>query len=68
MVLYNTLIIGGPRRTWFTLTLIGTTLLRRPSVIKEAVSFAVVHQAFHRYASVLANELERAQAELDTAG
>ena len=49
----------------FTLTLIGTTLLRRPSVIKEAVSFAVVHQAFHRYAEVLASELDGAVSQFD---
>ena len=66
VVLYNTVILGGPRRAWFTLTLIGTTLLRRPSVIKEAVSFAVVHQAFHRYAKLLGSDLERAVEKLDT--
>jgi len=60
VVLYNTVILGGPRRAWFTLSLLGATLLRRPSVIKEAVSFAVVHQAFHRYARVLAADLEHA--------
>ncbi|MGE4605125.1 MAG: radical SAM protein [Myxococcota bacterium] len=65
-VLYNTVLLGGPRRAWFTLSLIGTTLLRRPSVIKEAVSFAVVHQAFHRYAQVLELELRRAVTEFDT--
>jgi hypothetical protein len=65
VVLYNTMILGGPRRAWFTLTLIGTTLLRRPSVIKEAVSFAIVHQAFHRYAKTLGLELGRAVTEFD---
>jgi radical SAM superfamily enzyme YgiQ (UPF0313 family) len=57
-VLWSTVIRGGPRRAWFTLSLLGLTLLRRPSVFKEAVSFAVVHQAFHRYATELTAELE----------
>ena len=48
-VLRDTVLLGGPRRAWFTLSLLGTTLLRRPSVIKEAVSFAIVHKAFYEY-------------------
>jgi hypothetical protein len=58
-VLIATLVRGGPRRAWFTLRLLGATLLRRPSVFKEAVSFAVVHQAFHDYVERLASELDR---------
>jgi radical SAM superfamily enzyme YgiQ (UPF0313 family) len=57
-VLVATLVRGGPRRAWFTLRLLGATLLRRPSVFKEAVSFAVVHQAFHDYMERLASELD----------
>jgi len=57
-VIAATLIRGGPRRAWFTLRLLGGTLLRRPSVFKEAVSFAVVHQAFYDY-------MQRLHADLD---
>jgi len=57
-VLVATLIRGGRRRAWFTLRLLGATLLRRPSVFKEAVSFAVVHQAFHAYARALSADLD----------
>jgi hypothetical protein len=56
-VLLSTVVRGGPRRAWFTISLLATALLRRPSVFKEAVSFAVVHQAFHRYARSLAADL-----------
>jgi len=65
-VLYDTVIRGGPRRAWFTVSLLGATLLRRPSVFKEAVSFSVVHQAFHRYARALGADLDRAMAGLDS--
>jgi len=58
-VLIATVVRGGPRRAWFTLRLLGATLLRRPSVFKDAVSFAVVHQAFHDYMERLASELDR---------
>ena len=52
------------RRAWFTLSLLGETLLRRPSVFKEAVSFAVVHQAFHAYVERLKVTLEEELAGL----
>ena len=63
-VLWSTVVRGGPRRAWFTLSLIGTALFRRPSVVKEAVSFAVVHQAFFEYMEALGQRLEAAIHEL----
>jgi len=57
-VLRETLLRGGPRRAWFTLSLLGATLLRRPSVFKEAVSFAIVHKAFHDYVADLVRDLD----------
>ena len=59
-VLYATLVSSGPRRAWFTLSLLGATLLRRPSVIKEAVSFAIVHKAFYEYMVGLGEHLDAA--------
>jgi hypothetical protein len=59
-VLRETLLTSGPRRAWFTLQLLGETLLRRPSVFKEAVSFAVVHKALHDYMRRLAIDLDEA--------
>jgi len=56
---------GGPRRAWFTLSLLGTTLLRRPSVFKEAVSFAIVHKAFYEYMRQLQTLLDTAVREFD---
>ena len=66
-VLRDTVLRGGPRRAWFTLTLLGATLLRRPSVFKEAVSFAIVHKAFYEYMRELLALLDRALAELEPA-
>jgi radical SAM superfamily enzyme YgiQ (UPF0313 family) len=63
-VLRETVIRGGPRRAWFTLSLLGATLLRRPSVFKEAVSFAIVHKAFHAYVEALVRDLDVRVREL----
>ena len=64
-VLRDTVLLGGPRRAWFTLTLLGATLLRRPSVFKEAVSFAIVHKAFYEYMRELQGLLDAALEELE---
>jgi radical SAM superfamily enzyme YgiQ (UPF0313 family) len=64
-VLIATVVRGGPRRAWFTLRLLGTTLLRRPSAFKDAVSFAVIHQAFHDYMQRLAVDLDGIIRTLD---
>jgi radical SAM superfamily enzyme YgiQ (UPF0313 family) len=63
-VLGETLLRGGPRRAWFTLSLLGATLVRRPSAFKEAVSFAIVHKAFHDYVERLLGELDARLREL----
>jgi radical SAM superfamily enzyme YgiQ (UPF0313 family) len=65
-ILHETVLRGGPRRAWFTLSLLGTTLLRRPSVFKDAVSFAVIHHAFYGYMRRLARELDAAIRELSS--
>jgi radical SAM superfamily enzyme YgiQ (UPF0313 family) len=66
-ILRETVLRGGPRRAWFTLSLLGTVALRRPSVFKEAVSFAIVHQAFHRYMDELRGQLDQAIRDLPVA-
>ena len=65
-VIWATVIRGGPRRAWFTLSLIGATLLRRPSAFKEAVSFAFVHKAFYDYMLDLGVRLDTAIGELES--
>jgi radical SAM superfamily enzyme YgiQ (UPF0313 family) len=60
-----TVLRGGPRRAWFTVRLISTALLRRPAVFKDAVSFAVIHQAFHSYVERLIAELDEVIRSLD---
>jgi radical SAM superfamily enzyme YgiQ (UPF0313 family) len=64
-VLRDTVLFGGPRRAWFTVSLLGATLLRRPSVFKEAVSFAVVHKAFYVYMRKLQALLDRSLADFE---
>lgn len=64
-ILLETVILGGPRRAWFTISLLGATLLRRPSVFKEAVSFAICHRAFYEYVRQLRAELDSALRDLD---
>ena len=63
-VLWDTVVRGGPRRAAFTLSLLGETLVRRPSVFREAVSFALGHRAFHAYVERLKSTLEGELAEL----
>jgi radical SAM superfamily enzyme YgiQ (UPF0313 family) len=64
-ILDRTVLRGGPRRAWFTLSLLGKTLLRRPSAFKEAVSFAIVHQAFFEYMLQLGERLDRVIGDLE---
>jgi radical SAM superfamily enzyme YgiQ (UPF0313 family) len=64
-ILGETLLRGGPRRAWFTLSLLAGTLARRPSVFKEAVSFAIVHKAFYEYMEQLGVQLDAAIRELE---
>ena len=49
----------GLRRGLFTLRLLGATLLRRPSRVKDAISFALCHKAFSDYARELCGRLDR---------
>ena len=65
-ILWRTVVRASPRRAWFTLSLLATTLLRRPSVFVDAVAFAVVHQALYDYVHVLRRHLDRAIAELES--
>ena len=52
-VLWRTLLRTNPRRAWFTLSLLGTTLLRRPSAFADAVYFALVHKGLYDYPELL---------------
>ena len=64
-IVWHTVIHATPRRAWFTLSLVGATLLRRPSRVKEAVSFAIVHKALYDYMQILGRHLDRAIAEIE---
>jgi radical SAM superfamily enzyme YgiQ (UPF0313 family) len=64
-ILRDTVLRANPRRAWFTLSLLGASLLRRPSAFKEAVSFAIVHRAFHEYMRALVERLDGAIGELE---
>ena len=64
-ILRDTVLRAHPRRAWFTLSLLGASLLRRPSAFKEAVSFAIVHRAVHGYMRSLVERLDAAIGELE---
>jgi radical SAM superfamily enzyme YgiQ (UPF0313 family) len=64
-ILADNVLRGGPRRAWFTLSLLATTLVRRPSAFKDAVSFAVIHRAFYDYMHKLGRRLDAAIGELE---
>ena len=65
-MLRDTLIRGGVRRASFTLSLLGETLLRRPGLFKDAVSFAILHKGFADYMRVLGEQLDGAIAALES--
>ena len=67
-IMKETILQGGPRRAWFTLSLLATTLLRRPSAFKEAVSFALIHKAFQEYMETLCRHLDFAIAQIERQG
>jgi hypothetical protein len=64
-ILWRTLVRTSPRRAWFTLSLLGTTLVRRPRRVADAVAFAIIHQGLHDYVRALCRHLDRAIAELE---
>jgi len=64
-ILRDTLLRASPRRAWFTLSLLCTTLLRRPSVFKDAVAFAIVHSALHGYMDALVARLDGVIEDLE---
>jgi radical SAM superfamily enzyme YgiQ (UPF0313 family) len=67
-ILRQTVFEAGPRRAWFTLRLLGETLLRRPSAFKDAVSFAIVHKALAEYMEALGRHLDGAIREIERHG
>jgi radical SAM superfamily enzyme YgiQ (UPF0313 family) len=67
-ILWRTVVRTSPRRAWFTLSLLGTTALRRPSVFVDAVALAVVHKGLYDYVHALRRHLDRAIAELEVLG
>ena len=66
-IMWRTVIRASPRRAWFTLSLLGHTLARRPSAFVDAVSLAVVHKALYDYVHVLRGRLDEAIAKLEAA-
>jgi radical SAM superfamily enzyme YgiQ (UPF0313 family) len=66
-IIRDTILVAGPRRAWFTLSLIGGTLLRRPAAFADAISFAILHKALYEYMQALDGHLERVIREIETA-
>ncbi len=66
-VLWRTVVRAHPRRAWFTLSLLGATVLRRPSAFADAVYFVLVHKGLYEYMEALDKHLDRAIGELVTA-
>lgn len=64
-ILVDMVLRSGPRRAWFTLTLLVATLVRRPTAVREAVALAVAHKALHEYMRDLGRQLDRVIRELE---
>jgi radical SAM superfamily enzyme YgiQ (UPF0313 family) len=67
-ILRDAVLRGGPRRAWFTLSLLGHTLLRRPSAFHDAVAFAVIHKGLGDYAKDVAEHLSTIIPVLEAEG
>ncbi|HEY2387096.1 MAG TPA: radical SAM protein [Candidatus Binatia bacterium] len=65
-VLRDTIVAASPRRAWFTLSLLGATLLKRPAALADAMAFAIVHKALYEYMQSLDRHLERAIGEIES--
>jgi radical SAM superfamily enzyme YgiQ (UPF0313 family) len=65
-VLRDTVVAASPRRAWFTLSLLGITLLKRPAALADAMAFAIVHKALYEYMQSLDRHLERAIGEIES--
>ncbi len=66
-VLRDTVVATSPRRAWFTFSLLGTTLWKRPAAIADALAFAIIHKALYEYMQALDRHLERAIGEIEAA-
>jgi radical SAM superfamily enzyme YgiQ (UPF0313 family) len=64
-VLRDTVVAAGPRRAWFTLSLLGATLWKRPAALPDALSFAIVHKALYEYMRALDRHLARVIDEIE---
>ncbi len=67
-ILKDTVLAAHPRRAWFTLSLIGTTLWKHPARVTDAVSFAIVHKGLYEYMQQLDRHLERVIREIEERG
>ena len=64
-ILRDTVIAASPRRAWFTLSLLGSTLWNNPGRFSDAVGFALVHKGLYEYMQNLDRHLERVIRELE---
>ena len=63
-VLWRTVLRASPRRAWFTVSLLGATLLRRPSAFADAVYYAIIHKGLYEYMQSLGKHLDRIIGEI----
>ncbi len=57
--LRDCLLRASPRRGWLTLSLLLEVGLRKPSRLRDAVSYAIMHKHFYEYVEDLSASLER---------
>jgi radical SAM superfamily enzyme YgiQ (UPF0313 family) len=67
-ILRDTVLRASPRRAWFTLSLLGRTLLRRPSAFRDAVAFAVIHKGLAAYVDEISQHLTQLIAAFEAGG
>jgi radical SAM superfamily enzyme YgiQ (UPF0313 family) len=63
-ILWRTVLRARPRRVWFTLSLLGATLVRRPSAFSDALYYVTIHTGLYEYMESLGEHLDEAIGEL----
>jgi radical SAM superfamily enzyme YgiQ (UPF0313 family) len=64
-VLWTCILNASPRRAWLTLSVMIETALRRPRVLRQAVTLAVLHKHLYEYMRDTCKKLEQMAQELE---
>jgi radical SAM superfamily enzyme YgiQ (UPF0313 family) len=65
-ILWHCVFSASPRRAWLTLSMLAETAVRRPSVVREALTLALMHKHLWEYVRDTSQALDQLIEELRT--